>query len=172
MPKLPGQYCHNEETQTHPQRAPTSTPQDGAQPTTARSPSLAPSSLSWLNHKARDPPSRCADLDDHPHGFPTTHCDSTDTHAASKQDHQANQEASTSCPCRHHHPKPPSDPGEQVQDRSIPYQASTFNTCEHQPLPVMDGPPMRLMIDPTPHRLPTIPPFPFHSIGRMKLRLA
>ena len=28
------------------------------------------------------------------------------------------------------------------------YGPSTFNTCEHQPLPMMEGPPMRLMIDP------------------------
>ena len=28
------------------------------------------------------------------------------------------------------------------------YSSSTFNTCEHQPLPMMEGPPMRLMIDP------------------------
>ena len=29
------------------------------------------------------------------------------------------------------------------------YAASTLNTCEHQVLPLMDGPPLRLMIDPT-----------------------
>ena len=28
------------------------------------------------------------------------------------------------------------------------YRSSTFNTCEHQQLPLMDSPPMRLMIDP------------------------
>ena len=28
------------------------------------------------------------------------------------------------------------------------YKSSTFNTCEHQPLPMMEGPPMHLMIDP------------------------
>ena len=28
------------------------------------------------------------------------------------------------------------------------YSSSTFNTCEHQPLPMMEGPPMKLMIDP------------------------
>jgi hypothetical protein len=28
------------------------------------------------------------------------------------------------------------------------YKSSTFNTCEHQTLPLMEGPPMRLMIDP------------------------
>ena len=28
------------------------------------------------------------------------------------------------------------------------YKSSTFNTCDHQPLPLIDGPPMRLMVDP------------------------
>ena len=28
------------------------------------------------------------------------------------------------------------------------YKSSTFNTCEHQPLPLMDSVPMRLMVDP------------------------
>ena len=28
------------------------------------------------------------------------------------------------------------------------YSSSTFNTCEHQPLPLMESPPLRLMIDP------------------------
>ena len=28
------------------------------------------------------------------------------------------------------------------------YTSSTFNTCEHQPLPMMQGPPLKLMIDP------------------------
>ena len=27
------------------------------------------------------------------------------------------------------------------------YKSSTFNTCEHQPLPLMTGPPMKLMVD-------------------------
>ena len=29
------------------------------------------------------------------------------------------------------------------------YKSITFNTCEHQPLPLMEGVPMRLMVDPT-----------------------
>ena len=28
------------------------------------------------------------------------------------------------------------------------YKSSTFNTCDHQPLPLIDGPPMHLMVDP------------------------
>ena len=44
------------------------------------------------------------------------------------------------------------------------YSSSTFNTCEHQSLPMMEGPPMRLMIDPkakpTAHHSPI--PVPIH----------
>ncbi len=44
------------------------------------------------------------------------------------------------------------------------YSSSTFNVCEHQTLPLMEGPPMRLMIDPqaspTAHHSPI--PVPFH----------
>ena len=29
------------------------------------------------------------------------------------------------------------------------YKSSTFNKCEHQPLPMMEVPPLRLMVDPT-----------------------
>ena len=28
------------------------------------------------------------------------------------------------------------------------YASSTFNTCEHQPLPLMHGPPLQLHVDP------------------------
>ena len=30
------------------------------------------------------------------------------------------------------------------------YKGSTFNVCEHQPLPLMEGPPVRIMVDPNP----------------------
>ena len=44
------------------------------------------------------------------------------------------------------------------------YKSSTFNTCEHQPLPLMDSTPMRLMIDPdaepVAHHTPV--PVPLH----------
>ena len=44
------------------------------------------------------------------------------------------------------------------------YKDSTFNTCEHQPLPMMTGPPMRLMIDPdaTPYVTHKPIPIPIH----------
>lgn len=44
------------------------------------------------------------------------------------------------------------------------YKSSTFNTCEHQPLPFMKGPPLKLMIDsdaePVAHHTPV--PVPLH----------
>lgn len=44
------------------------------------------------------------------------------------------------------------------------YKSSTFNTCEHQPLPMMEGPPLRLMIDPdaNPTAVHTPIPVPIH----------
>ena len=53
------------------------------------------------------------------------------------------------------------------------YRPSTFNTCEHQTLPLMDGPPMRLMIDPyatpTAHHSPI--PVPLHWQDEVKAGL-
>ena len=54
---------------------------------------------------------------------------------------------------------------EKLQQYLLDYYASsTFNTCEHQILPLMDGPPMRLMINPdaipTAHHSPI--PVPLH----------
>lgn len=53
------------------------------------------------------------------------------------------------------------------------YRSSTFNTCEHQTLPLMDGPPMRFMIDPhataTAHHSPI--PVPIHWQDKVKAGL-
>ena len=53
------------------------------------------------------------------------------------------------------------------------YASSMFNTCEHQALPLMDSPPMRLMIDPnaTPvaHHSPI--PVPLHWQDAIKASL-
>ena len=53
------------------------------------------------------------------------------------------------------------------------YNSSTFNTCEHQTLPLMEGPPMRLMIDPhaspTAHHSPI--PVPLHWQDDVKVGL-
>ena len=53
------------------------------------------------------------------------------------------------------------------------YQSSTFNTCEHQPLPMMSGSPMRLMVDPNAkpvaHHSPI--PVPIHWQDQVKAGL-
>jgi len=53
------------------------------------------------------------------------------------------------------------------------YKSSTFNTCDHQPLPLMDGPPMKLMVDPdaepVAHHTPV--PVPLHWQNDVKAGL-
>ncbi len=53
------------------------------------------------------------------------------------------------------------------------YSSSTFNTCEHQPLPMMAGPPLRLMVDPdaqpVAHHTPI--PVPIHWRDEVKAGL-
>ena len=53
------------------------------------------------------------------------------------------------------------------------YKSSSFNTCEHQPLPLMDSIPMRLMVDPTAtpvaHHTPV--PIPIHWQAQVKAGL-
>ena len=50
------------------------------------------------------------------------------------------------------------------------YKSSTFNTCEHQTLPLMEGPPMKLMVDPdatpTAHHTQSL----CHFTGKIKSR--
>ena len=50
------------------------------------------------------------------------------------------------------------------------YSSSTFNTCEHQPLPMMEGPQMRLMIDLRQNQQLIIHRYQFQFTGRMMLR--
>ena len=53
------------------------------------------------------------------------------------------------------------------------YKSSTFNTCEHQPLPLMDSVPMKLMVDPeaepVAHHTPV--PVPLHWQDQVKAGL-
>ena len=53
------------------------------------------------------------------------------------------------------------------------YKSNTFNTCTHQPLPLMEVPPMRLMIDknaePVAHHTPI--PVPLHWQDKVKAGL-
>ena len=63
-------------------------------------------------------------------------------------------------------PYPPTEDNRDKLEKYLleRYKASTFNTCEHQPLPMMTGPPMRIMIDPdaTPSVTHKPIPIPIH----------
>lgn len=76
------------------------------------------------------------------------------------------------CPRRTMPPPPPKipfSPTEQNRGKLEEfllnyYKSSTFNVCEHQTLPMMTGPPLRLMIDPTatPYAIHKPIPIPIH----------
>ena len=83
------------------------------------------------------------------------------------------------CPARQKPPPPPINlpfPAigtnrAKVQEYLLDYyKSSTFNTCEHQTLPLMEGPPMKLMVDPdatpTAHHTPVPVPLARSSQGR------
>ena len=97
----------------------------------------------------------CTDLGIIPASFPQVSPDSLD----SGQDTSIMSASSTACDCpkRQAPPPPPTRlpfPGTQENLPRLKrflldhYKSSAFNTCEHQPLPLMDSPPMTLMIDP------------------------
>ena len=64
--------------------------------------------------------------------------------------------ASCGCPTRQKPPPLPQPPVAITEDNRVQlekfllgyYASSTFNVCPHQPLPMMSGPPMKLMVDP------------------------
>ncbi|XP_014676386.1 PREDICTED: uncharacterized protein LOC106816320 [Priapulus caudatus] len=96
--------------------------------------------------------------------FPTVGETSNDQAAHSgSDDHLARDENDSGlateceCPRRQLPPPPPSslpfpateDNREELRQYLLDrYKSSTFNTCEHQPLPMMEGPPLHLMVDP------------------------
>ena len=86
------------------------------------------------------------------------------------------------CPPRQQPPPKPSAPPfpaieanrERLQEWLLDYyKSSTFNTCEHQQLPLMDGVPMRLMVnpdaEPVAHHTPI--PVPLHWQEEVKAGL-
>jgi hypothetical protein len=94
----------------------------------------------------------------------------------------AREHPACNCPKRQRPPPPPSSlpfpatAGNEEKLRQFLldyYQSSTFNTCEHQPLPMMDGPPMKLMVDPeaepVAHHTPV--PVPIHWQEQVKAGL-
>ena len=73
------------------------------------------------------------------------------------------------CPQRQNPPPPPKSlpyPATEENREKLEkfllhhYKSSAFNVCEHQPLPMMTGPPMRLMIDPNATPVATHKPIP------------
>ena len=83
------------------------------------------------------------------------------------------------CPERQPPPQRPTtirfSPTEEKKDRLKQwlvdrYSSSTFNTCEHQPLPMMDVPPLRLMVDKeaTPSASHKAIPVPLHWMDKVK----
>ena len=86
------------------------------------------------------------------------------------------------CPQRQTPPSKPAEPPfpateanrERLQEWLLDYyRSSTFNTCEHRPLPLMEGVPMRLMVDPNAepvaHHTPI--PVPLHWQEEVKAGL-
>ena len=106
-------------------------------------------------------------------------CDSNDP------DHGDEASANTRpCKCPDRQPPPPLPtklpypPTERYRDKLQQwlvdyYSASTFNVCEHQPLPMMSGPYMRLMVDPDaePVAYHTPIPVPVHAQDEVKAGL-
>ena len=125
----------------------------------------------------------CVDLEIIPETFPTMgEAEETkSTNSISTTDTPLTQQE---CQC-HRRTKPPPIPTslpfpateanrEKLQQYLLDYYgSSTFNTCEHQALPLMDSPPMRMMIDPnatpTAHHSPI--PVPLHWQDAVKASL-
>ncbi|CAB4041678.1 Hypothetical predicted protein, partial [Paramuricea clavata] len=95
------------------------------------------------------------------------------TNTTPKQTPQSALTAPCNCPLRQKPPPRPTQPPFPANNANRAhlqqwfldyYAASTFNTCEHQPLPLMHGPPMRLMVNPdaTPVAHHTPIPVPLH----------
>ena len=83
------------------------------------------------------------------------------------------------CPRRTLPPPRPTKPPCPPTEENVPrikeflmeyYSSSTFNTCTHQPLPLMEGPPMKLMVEkdatPVAHHTPV--PVPIHWQEQVK----
>lgn len=95
-----------------------------------------------------------------------------------------NHGAERTCNCRTRTLPPPTPsqlpfpPTEQNRDKLKQwvidyYRSSTFNVCEHQLLPLMEGPPLTLNIDPnaTPVAVHTPIPVPLHCQEEVKATL-
>ena len=114
----------------------------------------------------------CISLGMIPESFPTigeVRGSMTNSAADSKEpNHQSTQNISQECSCPKRTlppplpkdiPYPPIEENREKLKQWILdyYKSSTFNTCEHQPLPHMEGPPLKLMI------IPNSEPVAFHT---------
>ena len=122
----------------------------------------------------------CTDLGIIPASFPQVSPDSL--HPGQDASMMSASSTACNCPRRQAPPPPPTRlpfPGTQENLPRLKrflldhYQSSAFNTCEHQPLPLMDSPPMTLMIDPNAkpvaHHTPI--PVPIHWRDSVKAGL-
>ena len=128
----------------------------------------------------------CQDLHIIPRNFPSVnniedYNDRKETSSASSQDSSdtSSSEASCNCPIREQPPPLPDTLPFAPTRENVPklreylldhYKASTFNVCEHQQLPLMNGPPMSLMImdDARPVAYHTPLPVPLHWQEQVK----
>ena len=113
----------------------------------------------------------CADLGLISLNFPTIgdslHNQTANTGSIAELHSSSN--APCGCPRRSTPPPPPKPPvfasasnRLRLQEFLLKYySSSTFNTCTHQPLPAMSGPPMHLMIDPD--AIPVAYHTPYHT---------
>ena len=91
------------------------------------------------------------------------------------------QKADCGCPLRTQTPGPPElmKPIDQYKSEELRrilldhYKASTFNLCKHQTLPMMEGPPLELHVDPSarPHTVHTPATVPVHYEAKVKADL-
>ena len=122
----------------------------------------------------------CIDLGFISDKFPTTGNDSCNaTRQTNDETKQRSLDNDCKCPRRQLPPAPPTSlpfPATEENREKLEkflldyYKASTFNTCSHQPLPLMEGPPLHLMIDPTaePVAYHTPIPVPLHWQQQVK----
>ena len=114
----------------------------------------------------------CQDLKMIPHNFPSIN-------NIYKPGKDLKTPITCSCPKRSKPPLKPTSLPYAATTENIPklqqflldhYNSSTFNVCEHQPLPLMEGPPMKLMIseDAKPVAYHTPLPVPLHWQEQVK----
>ena len=98
----------------------------------------------------------CRDLGIIPQSFPSIESAMTDSSALHSDTDNNLDEDCCRCPLRQSPPPLPTSlpfPATEENREKLEqwlldyYKSSTFNVCEHQKLPMMSGPPMRLIVD-------------------------